>query len=216
VELVTVAQLAALTTTLSSAPFHARRRDLRRHLDVLEAAFAETTVVPCAFASVLPTRAAVEEELLAARSDELRTLLDRLENRVQLNVKVSYEEDVVLRDLVASDPEIARLNERTRGAPGAYAERVRLGDLVASAFAERRSRDAEEVVDAVAEIADDIRGDRAELPVVLKASFLVRRERVDRFHAALERLAAERAPALRFESVGPLPPTGFASLQATE
>jgi hypothetical protein len=197
-------------------PFRVRRRDLRRHLDVLEAVFAETTVVPCAFASVLPTRAAVEAEFLSDRADELRALLDSLEGRVQLNVKVSYDEEVVLRDLVASDPQIARLNELTRRSPGAYAERVRLGDLVASAFAERRGRDSEEVVDAVADLADDMRGERAELPVVLKVSFLVRRERVDRFHEALERLAAERAPALRFESVGPLPPTGFASLEARE
>jgi hypothetical protein len=216
VELVTASQLAALTTTLASSPFRARRRDLRRHLDVLEAAFAETTVVPCAFGSVLPTRAAVQADLLEGRGDELLALFERLDGRAQLNVKVGYEEEAVLRELVGTDPEIARLNARTRGVPGAYAERVRLGDLIASALAARRGRDAEEVVGAVAEIADDMRAERAELPIVLKASFLVRRERVDRFHASLERLAAERARTTRFESVGPLPPTAFASLQPEE
>ncbi len=212
----TAPQLAALTTTLASSPFRARRRDLRSHLDVLEAAFAETTVVPCAFASVLPTHAAVHDELLEARGQDLLALLERLDGRAQLNVKVGYEEEAVLRELVEADPEIARLNARTRDAPGAYAERVRLGDLIASALAARRSRDAEQIVDAVAGIADDVQPNRAELPIVLKASFLVRRERLDRFHAALEKLAAERATTMRFESVGPLPPTAFASLDPVE
>ena len=212
----TASRLAALTTMLASSPFRARRRDLRSHLDVLEAAFAATTIVPCAFGTVLPTHTAVQDELLEARGDELLALLEHLDGRAQLNVKVGYEEEAVLRELVASDPEIARLNERTRGVPGAYAERVRLGDLIASALAARRSRDAEQVVDAVAAIADDVRADRAELPVVLKASFLIRRERLDRFHAALEQLAAERATTMRFESVGPLPPTAFASLEPVE
>ena len=49
---------------------------------------------------------------------------------------------------------------------------------------------------------------------VLKASFLVARERSKRFDAALEELAAAEAPRLTFESIGPLPPTAFAALEA--
>jgi gas vesicle protein GvpL/GvpF len=205
--------VAALTSELTDEPFRVRRRDLHRHLDVLEAAFAETTLVPCAFGMVLQSRDAVVDELLGARREELLGLLERLDGRAQLNVTAAYHEDTVLREVVQSEPEIARLREQSRalGEAGHFAG-IRLGELVAAALELRRAVDYPRLLDRLAAEADDVLVEEAALPVVLKASFLV--PRTDRFDAALERLAAEEAPRLAFESIGPLPPTAFAALEA--
>ena len=48
----------------------------------------------------------------------------------------------------------------------------------------------------------------------LKASFLVDRKRLARFDDALEKIAASAQPLLRFDVIGPLPPTAFASTEA--
>jgi Gas vesicle synthesis protein GvpL/GvpF len=204
--------IAALTSELPAEPFRVRRRDLHRHLDVLEAAFAETTLVPCAFGMVLQSRQAVESELLGARREELLGLLERLEGRAQLNVTAAYDEDTVLREIVQSEPEIARLREQSRalGEAGHFAG-IRLGELVAASLEERRAVDAQRLLDRLSGEAEDVRVEEAALPVVLKTSFLV--SRTKRFDAALDDLAAEEAPRLTFESIGPLPPTAFATLK---
>jgi hypothetical protein len=43
----------------------------------------------------------------------------------------------------------------------------------------------------------------------------VERGRLERFDEALDELASREGPRLRFESFGPLPPTAFASLEAS-
>jgi Gas vesicle synthesis protein GvpL/GvpF len=207
--------VAALTSELAERRLRVRRRDLDRHLQVLEGAFAETTVVPCAFGMVLQSRTAVERELLSARRDELLALLERLEGRVQLNIRARYDEAVVLREIVDTEPEIADLRRRSQalGEAGHF-ENIRLGEAVAAALDARRALDAQRVFDRLAAEAEDVVVEEAAGTLVLKASFLVARERSERFDTELEGLAAVESPRLAFESIGPLPPTAFAGLEA--
>jgi hypothetical protein len=214
VSTVEVGGLAAVTSELTDERLRVRRRDLVRHLHVLESAFAEATIVPCAFGTVLQSRQAVESELLTGRRDELLALLERLEGRMQLNVKAVYDEETVLREIVETEPEIARLRQQSRalGDAGHFAS-IRLGELVASALGARRAADADRLLDRLAAEAEDVVVDEAAETVVLKASFLVASERSERFDAELDALAAAEAPRLSFESIGPLPPTAFVALE---
>jgi hypothetical protein len=209
VERVVSGPLAALVSRLPEEGLRMRRRDLQAHLAVLERAFERTTVVPCRFGMVLPDEDAVRRELLDARREELARALERLDGRVQLNVRVDFDEEEVLREIVVADREIAALRRRTQelGDAGHFA-RIRLGELVAAAVAARRESDAERVLAALRAAADDVAVDAAGDLRVLKASFLVRD--AGRFEAVLEGLARVEAPQLRFESIGPLPPTAFA------
>jgi hypothetical protein len=133
-----------------------------------------------------------------------------------MNVKASYDEAEVLRDVVASEPRIAHARERAKKLGDAgYYENIRLGELVTAHLSARRSDDAERIharlAPLVAEVVADARD--AEALLVLKASFLVERKLLDRFDAELESLAKQEAPTIRFELVGPLPPTAFVSLE---
>lgn len=206
--------LAAVTSELTDERLRVRRRDLVRHLRVLESAFAAATIVPCAFGTLLQSRQAVETELLTERREELLALLERLEGRLQLNVRAVYDEETVLREIVETEPEIARLRQQSRalGDAGHFAS-IRLGELVSAALAARRTADADRLLDRLAAEAEDVVVDEAAETVVLKASFLVARERSERFDAALDALAAAEAPRLSFESIGPLPPTAFVALE---
>ena len=207
--------VAALASELTEDRLRVRRRDVIGHLRVLEAVFAETTVVPCAFGTVLESAEAVERELLTARRDELLALLQRLEGRVQLNISAVYDEDTVLREVVETEPEVARLRAQIRAmGDAAHLANIRLGELVAAALDHRRAADAGRLLDTLGAEADDVVVEEAPATVVLKASFLVARARAERFDAALEALAAAEAPRLSFQSIGPLPPTAFAALEA--
>lgn len=207
--------LAALVSRLPTGQARVRKRDLSRHLRALEEAFAQTTVVPCPFGTVLPDEETVASHLLGARRTELLELLDRLDGRVQMNLKAVYEEEEVLREIVAAEPEIARLRGRTSGGgDAAYYDSIRLGELVSAALERSRARDAELVLGRLLPEAEDAVTEQVTDFQVLKASFLVTRDRLDRFDEKLENLAAGEAPRIRFESIGPLPPTAFARLEA--
>ena len=211
---VTDGGVAALVSALPPGELRIRRRDLLSHLRVLEDAFAEGTVVPCAFGMVLSSEEAVRHEFLEPRRDELLALLRRLEGHAQLNVRVAYDEDVVLQEIVAGDPTIAQLREQTRGISedAGYSLRMQLGELVAAALGSARERDGQLILERLASKAADIAvedpGDD-----VLKASFLVAPKDADAFDREIERVAEEQAPRLQIEVVGPLPPSAFATLE---
>ena len=213
VELVEHDDLIALVSSIPARPLRARRRDLLNHLRVLERAFESATVVPCAFGTVLASEEAVRRELLEARRDELRALLSRLQGLVQLNVRARYDEEALLREIVAEEPAVAGLRERTRALGDAgYYERIRLGELVAAAVAARRERDAQLVHERLAPLAADAVLEEPGDDGVLKASYLVARDRLAAFDGELDAAARDHAGRLRLESIGPVPPTAFARL----
>jgi hypothetical protein len=202
-------ELAALVSDLPSTDIRARRRDLLRHADVLQKAFEERAVVPLGFGTVFATGDDVVEELLEPRYEELVALLQSLDGLVELTLRAFYDEPLVLAAIVADDPGIAAL--RGSGAP---ADQMRLGEAVAQALADRRSRDADEVV---AELSSHARRVVVEERVaefeLLRAAFLVDRAAVAGFERRAEELAERFGGAVRFKLTGPLPPHHFVSEQ---
>lgn len=211
VELLEHDGLAAIVSRLPGE-FRVKRRDLNRHLDVLEEAFGETTVVPCAFGTVLVSDGDVEEELLSERRKELEAALARLDGKVQHNVRASYDEEELLRELVSQSPELGKLREESRRLGDAgYYQRVRLGELVAELLEQRRRENAHSILSELSGIVDDVVVDDPGEYDALKASFLVPRKKLGRFDAKLENAARKLQPMVRIEVIGPLPPTAFAS-----
>jgi len=206
--------LAAIVSSLPSGEVRIRRSDLVNHLRVLEHAFAEATVVPCAFGMVLMSEEAVRDEFLEPRREELVALLQRLDGHGQLNVRVTYDQDVVLQEVVEADPMIAHLREQTRALDeeAGYSLRMQLGERVATALQYAREHDGEVILERLEKHAADV---ALEEPGedVLKASFLVADQKSEDFDRELERIAEEQAPRLRLDVVGPLPPAAFATLE---
>lgn len=208
--------VGAVVSPAETGELRLKRRDLQRHLRVIEAVFAETTILPCPFGTIVDSRSELEEGVLAAARESLLAGLARLEGTVQMNVKATYDEEELLRSVVAADPEVAALRERTRAAGDAgYYDRLRLGEIVAARVGERSEADAQRLTVALARDAADVVVEQPEAGGALKASFLVERESLPRFDATLEELARAEQPLLRFEAIGPLPPTAFAAASAS-
>ena len=207
--------VAALVSPVEGAEIRLRRRDLHAHLRVIEAAFGSSTILPCPFGTVVSSAAELQERVLGGTRDDLLAGLTRLDGMVQMNVKATYDEEELLREIVAADPQVAALRERTRGAGDAgYFDRLRLGEIVAGRIAERADADGERLAGALAANAVDAVVEQPEAGAALRASFLVVRTSLGQFDAALDALAAAEQPLLRFEAIGPLPPTAFAAAYA--
>lgn len=208
--------IAALVSDLPSAELAAARA-LRGHWSVLEEAAARTTVLPVRFGTVMESDEAVEADFLAPNAERLAAVLADLQGKVQLSVKGFYDEERLLREVVSETPQIARLRERVQAVPDAasYYDRIQLGELVAAEVDRHRARDADLVLSRLEPLAVAA---KAEPPGTkdgaFNTAFLVRRDGVDAFSDAVQRLGDEIGDRIRIRYVGPLPPYSFTDDEA--
>jgi Gas vesicle synthesis protein GvpL/GvpF len=211
-----VGDLAALVSDLPPNEEGATRDHVLAHAQVLAAAVESTTVVPMRFGMIFPSDEAIRDDLLQARHDELVQLLDRFDGRVQMTLKVDYREDAVLREILAAEPEIARLREAVGGSSEqeSHDAKIKLGEMVSAAIEERRQRDSAEILEELKPVSVACVPQPAESELmVLNAPLLVEREQLDAFQEAVDEAATPRAELMHFKLLGPMPAYHFTDVE---
>jgi len=189
-----------------------RRADLLAYQSVLDGLAQVGPVAPVRFGSVMPDADTVAAELMAPDAAHFVSLLERLRGRRQFNLRVTPVEEAVIGELVASDPEIRRLRERTRNLPedASYRDRVRLGELVAHGLEQHNAQDADMVLDVVEPLADEhLVRTPPSATEVLDVALLVDDSRSGELVDVLEDCAEAWHERLRLRLVGPLAPYDF-------
>ncbi|MEU0098501.1 GvpL/GvpF family gas vesicle protein [Streptomyces sp. NPDC006267] len=188
----------------------------RAHHAVVDAAFAETSVLPMRLATVYRDDARVADMLVRQRS-EFHELLARLEGHVELGVKVCAD------PRSAAPPVAAAVTSSEGGAGRAYLRRrqaqqrdSRDAYRAASEVAARAARLAEGVAASRA-VHRPQQGQLASGPGVNIANdaYLVPRERAEQLRRELPALA-EGVPGVSIEVTGPWAPYSFATAVAAE
>jgi hypothetical protein len=211
VELVAHEGLGALVSAAPTGRPLGTREDLFAHERVVDTVAAEVTVLPMRFGSVIE-RPAVVDELLAPHLAELDAAIADLDGHVQYSVKGRYEREVVLREVVVADPEIAELRERVHGVPeeASYEDRMRLGELVVGAIEERARREGGRMHEMLsAQAAASVARPSTDPEQVLDSAFLVPRDRLHEFEHAVDQLGTDLAGTVRFRLIGPVAPYDF-------
>ncbi len=212
VELVGDEELAAAVGMVDLDRPPAHRADLMAHGEVLSSLAAGGPVVPIQFGSVMIDADDVVHQLLEPDRDRFLALLADLEGTDQYTLRATYNPEVVLAEVVATDPEVARLRELTRGRSEeeTHAERVRLGELVAAAMEHKRQEDAQELLDLV---EPHVRANRVRLgggvDDLAEIPCLVARDRFQDLEEALEVRAEAIHERVHLQLLGPLPPYDF-------
>lgn len=215
VRTVATGSLAALVSDLEAGALTAAGA-VRAHWRVLEEACERATVLPVRFGTVLESDAAVRERMLERGGERLAGLLQDLEGRVQLSVKAEYDQEQLLRGVVAGSPGIAALRDRLNAIPhdAGYYDRIRLGELVSSEIERRREEDRGLALDRLEPLAVSARNEALTSDEsAFNLAFLVERDRVEPFSAAVRGFAEEAGERLRIRYIGPLPPYSFADVE---
>jgi hypothetical protein len=204
--------VAAVVAGLGGTELSASRA-LREHWAILNEIASVTTVLPIRFGTAMAGDDAVVSEFLAPNHDGLRDGLGALEGKVQLTVKGSYEQDVLLRGVVERSPAIARLRAQVEQLPEAasYAKRIQLGELVSAEVERERERDSAAVTERLEPLAVATRREGASgADGAVNSAFLVERAKIPAFEAAVEELRREVADRMQLRLIGPLPAYSFA------
>jgi hypothetical protein len=218
-ELISSEDLAALVSDIDRSEIVLGREAMTTHARVLEEALTTSTVLPMRFGIVMTDAAAVRQELLDAHGSQLRGQLAELAGKIELKLRATYEEERLMREVVAQDPEVARLRESLRGAPedATYYARIQLGELVAAGVERAREADTEAILGALAPLAVAFdAGKPAHERIAVNASFLVERERIAQFDDEVDRIGRAQAGRMRLKYTGPLPPHSFVRIAGAE
>ncbi|GAA1566712.1 GvpL/GvpF family gas vesicle protein [Kribbella karoonensis] len=212
VDLVRSGRLAAVVSGLGTGHRLGRRRQLLAHSRVLDTVARQSPIVPLRFGTVVETRSAAVE-LLDAAEDRLVPLLDSLADTAQFTLHARYDEEKVLAEIVAEDPQIADLHRQTRGAADdtTLSARLRLGELVAAALEHKRAADAPVVLEPIAKhaVAHSVRRPTTDVERLVDAAFLVDHRQTQQFDQAAEAVARALHGRVRLQLVGPIAPYDF-------
>ncbi|KAF4407175.1 MULTISPECIES: GvpL/GvpF family gas vesicle protein [Streptomyces] len=199
-----------LAAVVSDCPGQLRpkRRDLLAHQHVLAEAGAAGSVLPLRFGSVSEDDDVVRG-VLEDHGEHYRGQLDRLDGRVEYNVKAVHREEEVLRQVVADDAEVRALQAANKASGGgSYQDRLRLGELVANGVRAREVHDAKAVEAALAPLSEQQNPGPESAGWLVNLSFLMRRDATAPFVNAIEEFQ-QANPHLEVQVTGPLPPYSF-------
>lgn len=199
-----------LTAVVSDAPddLRPKRRDLSAHQEVQERLMADGTVLPLRFGLMAESDEAVRlalEERVEEYTDRLKTL----EGCAEYNLKVSQEEEALLRQILEESGPARELNDAVRSGTAGPEAPVALGELVAQEVQARQEALAAGVVEALRPFARDHENSQPTGTDFLNVSFLVAEDQEEPFLTTELSVANQMGDDFQFRLNGPLPPYTF-------
>ena len=182
-------------------------RDVLTHKRVLDEVFTECAVLPFRFGTISPDEEQLRSDLGAHAREYLETL-QLLEDKVEVEVTASYDEDAVLSEILTARPDLRELSRSTQGAPEMQSL-LQLGEVVADEVERWRETELARLVDRLAPSASGYAERAQRQDAALRAAFLVPRDALPEFDNALGELGRETEGRYEIETVGPVPPYSF-------
>jgi len=207
-----------LAIVVSNTPikvFTPVKKNALAHQKVIAEVMKGFTVIPMSFGVVFKTKKDIRELLEQAYHD-IKDLLCKLENRIELGLKVFWKRESFASDIEKADPQITRLKQELASLPPnkIYHEKIRLGSLVQSVVEEKRHFYTEKIYDQLKQYAADA---RLNSPIVermiLNSAFLVDKDREQEFDEKVNDIYLYYSDILEFKYSGPWPPYNFISLK---
>lgn len=165
------------------------------HEKVIEEVMKSYTVLPLNF-GVTADLKAVQKKLLGDHFNELHEALERVEGKVELDLKAFWlNMDEVFK-------EIAQELKVTSSESAGYAQRIAIGEHVAQMVVQKKEQEAEAIIASLRDLAEEmvekeVQGDR----LVLNCAFLVQKKHEAAFDKAVAQIATAHEGRLKFKYV---------------
>jgi hypothetical protein len=186
---------------------------------VVENVMREHTVLPLGFGSVFVNEDRVRF-VLARFYQTFKVYLNKLENKVEVGVKVFYDVEAMKREIEKTNDEVKRLKEEITSKPDeeTHLLKEKLNIIIEGealrVASERAYQYGVEVYEALKKCAEDtylmkrIGGD-----MILNGAFLIHKDKICDFERELEKIKKKyESKELKFQYSGPWPPYNFARI----
>lgn len=187
---------------------------LAAHQGVIEEIMKKEPILPVKFGTVMENNEEVKE-LLEKVYPEARKALERMGDKVELDIVVSWNDRMVFEDILREDEEVLRMKRKLREETVPTIDtKIELGKRVYQLLREKGQKYAQEIMGVLQEETEDSRINRV-LPdkMVLNAAFLIRRHQEKNLESKVLDLNERYGERFHFRCVGPLPPYSFFTLE---
>jgi hypothetical protein len=205
-------RVAAVVSDIAEIDLLGTPEDLRAHVAVLDGIAESQPVLPLAFGTLIPGETDIAAQILAPREADYVEALEQLAGHCQMTVRVSYDRDSVLREIILGDPEAAELRGMIIGTSEDETrnERIRLGEIVVTTMESWKTQEAPAILEQIEPLAAHMaERENKQAEDLAEVAVLLPREAVTEFDATIEGLAEANRDRLRFRLVGPQAPYDF-------
>jgi gas vesicle protein GvpL/GvpF len=207
--------LAAVVSRSPLVVYDPTRENVLAHEHVNEISIEEgLTPVPMSFGTLFKTEKDIVE-FLEDTYDDLRDVLVKMKDKLELNLRVNWAREEVLAEIERDDEGIRRLKEEiSKSQQSTYFARMQLGRLVEQALNQKSDMYVRDIYEylrdaAIASRSNKPIGDK----MIMNAAFLVERDRADIFDQKVQEIAQRYEGKLSFRYTGPWPPWNFVTIR---
>jgi hypothetical protein len=207
--------LRALVSDTTSLRVRPERRNIKAHQSVLDAAMNEATVLPMRFGVIAKNGDAVRG-LLAANQNAINEQLERVDGRMEMGLRVSWDVANIYEYFVANHPMLREERDEVwaQGARGNRDRKIDLGRLYESLRSEERSSSTGKVKEV---LLDGYCEEIVENPLkrendVMNLACLIDRQAIDQFEKGVFEASKRFDNIYLFDYTGPWAPHNFVTL----
>jgi hypothetical protein len=209
-------RVAAVVSDTELYQIDPTRRNVQAHTIVQDQLLKDYTLLPMGFGMIAGSEDEVRQ-LLEKNYPGLVSELERLNRKIQVELKVFWDQEAMVKELQGGSQEFTRLKAKI-SATSSPTERqnllVEAGRLVEHIALDWKAKYAERVYAALNQLATEARlNNPAGVKNIMNASFLIDRFREGGFKEEVYRLDSKYQGKVNFKYVGPLPPYSFVNLK---
>jgi len=208
--------LAAVVSDTALEEIDPTRKDVRAHAVVQDEVMKNCVLLPMGFGMIADSRDDVLK-LLEKNYQGLSRELVRLAGKVEVELKVYWDQEAMIRQLQGGSEELTRLKAKIRGASSTVETQrllIEAGKLVERIALDWKARYADRVYTDLKRSSIDARlNSPMGVKNVLNASFLVERDRESDFREEVFKLDSQYQGKVNFKYVGPLAPYSFVNVK---
>jgi hypothetical protein len=205
--------MAAVVSDIPLAPLDSTRENVLAHERVNETVMHDHTVIPMSFGTIFKTREDIVE-LLRSAYDAFADVLSKMQDKLEIGLKVLWDRDEIVRQIEEEDEDIHRLKTEISSQKGStYFARMQYGRLIDGALQQRSERYVAEFLQRLRDVSVASRVNRAiGDKMIMNAAFLVQRDQEPAFDRRIKEIAST-FDKLTFKYTGPWPPYNFVNIR---
>jgi len=209
-------RIAAVVSDTEFSEIDPTRKNVHAHTVAQDELLKEYTLLPMGFGMIATDEDEVRG-LLEKNYQGLLSELNRLADRIEVELKVFWNQEAVIKEIQGESQELSNLRAKIDAASSPIETRnllIEAGKLVECIVRNWKTKYAELVYTILKELSYDAKAnDPMGVKNLLNASFLIERSRESEFKEQVYKLDSEFQGKVNFKYVGPLPPYDFVDLR---
>ncbi len=208
------AKIAAVVSDHAVCKIHPLRQNFKPHHEVIREVNRLCTIIPMKFGHIAKNT----DDILQFLKNNFSLIfqeLKRLDNKVEMGLRVFWDVDSVFEFFLSNDRELEKLRDRIfgKGTQPTYEEKLELGMLFAQKVDEERKQHADRIMKALEHCIVDVRINKpTDEKMILNGAFLIERRVEKEYEEGVYRVAKLFDGHFALDYNGPWAPYNFVEL----